>query len=580
MSDSRQKDRRNALVNLAILATLAIILLSPSGVIGSWLATQYKGWKSRQTVARLWPSLEAAPSRLTAAGDAGVATTIVEFIDYECPSCRLVAETVSEAVESGQAEVVVRHFPLTMIHPNARGAALAAICSERFGRFKEAHHDLLTDESWMEGPAWTSWAHRVGIDDAAAFAACLDDPATADRLSRDIELAEEVGVVGTPSFVTTQGVFGGYAGFEAAIVEGGRPERSVPRRALSATAVFDSGQHPDPAVATLGDVGRGAILAEDRIVVLDDTRLLFLDPTTGALLNTAGGSGGGPGEFRVGGAAQYWASRKGNLAIWDAVSMRLTEHSSDGELLQTKTLPSAPAANQSFRGPGPYFTPVGIFNDGALAFAEWPQSGSEDRPMIDIMEAAWDGHLRTITSVPANQGMSILFGYRTSVSVIDDELVVADNETDSIRAYDRSGAPRFSIPMPGRIERVTDARFGAALEARRRRDEGLLSRRLGMTRERVYVPNEVVPPISYIRADSEGRLWVRHYTLPESDAQRWTVWQRTSLLFTLEMPGKWLWLDARDDLVLLSDTGRLVPNAVLHRLVEAGSPTSTHGVTQ
>ncbi len=565
MSAANPSDRRNSFVNAAILATLAVILLNPSGLVGGWLVTQYHGWKSRQAVGHLWPTLNSVDSRLVGP-DEYAAHTVVEFIDYECPSCRRIAEAVSQAVLSGRAEVVVRHFPLVSIHPNARNAALAAICSESYGRFKEAHYSLITNDDWMRESDWTAWARSIGIDDSLGFLDCLDDDATATRLAEDIRLAEEIGVSGTPSFVTKRGVFGGVGGLATALAEVDGVGRGRRNRIVNPDPVFDSREHPDPAVSVIGNLGRGLFLADGRIALLDEKTLLFVEIATGNLLSTAGGDGDGPGEFRTAGAAQRWYRSDGNLAIWDGPSMRLTVFSSIGELVSTRTLPSAPSGHESLsRGPGPYFTPVGMFSDGALAFSDFPQSGSEVRPLIGIMEANWDGRLRRIVDVPAHQSLSVLFGYRTWVEIADDQIIVADTETDSINVFDRTGGRLISLEMPGERVRVTDELVEGALADARRRDERSTFGRMGFKRE--YVPNEVVPPIDRILVDSDERLWVRSYLLAEDETQRWSVWRGTDRLFAVEMASNWVLFDASGELVLVRETDQLdVHSAVVRRM--------------
>lgn len=569
MSTATPSNRGNTYVNVAILATLAIVLLNPSGLVGGWLATHYHAWQLRQAVGQLWPTLSSVDSRLIGP-DEYATRTVVEFIDYECPSCRQIAEAVSQTVLSGRAEVVVRHFPLVSIHPNARNAALAAICSESYGRFEEAHHSLLSNDDWMRESDWMAWARSIGIGDSSGFQACLEDDATATRLAEDVRLAREIGVTGTPSFVTRRGVFGGVGGLATALAEADEGGPHHQERIVNPEPVFDTRKHPDPAVSAIGSLGRGLFLADGRVVALQDEKtLLFVDLATERLVSSAGGDGDGPGEFRTAGAAQRWYHNDSNLAIWDALSMRATLFSSSGDLVGIRTLPAAPSGRRDrLGGPGPYFSPVGMFSDGAMAFSDFPQSRTEARPPKRIMEADWEGgRMRTILDVPAHQTVSVLFGYRTWVEVADDQIIVADTETDSINVYDRTGGRLFSLGMPGQRVRVTEAHAERALEDRIKRDEGSLFRRMGFDLNRQYVPNEVVPPIDRTLVDSDGRLWVRSYLLPDDETQRWTIWRGADRLFAVEMARGWVLFDASGDLILVKETDQLdVPSAVVRRM--------------
>ena len=209
-----QRRRLDLVVNVAILVTLAIVLLSPSGFVGSRAFAALESWRTKRAIAKVWPELADEGSRLDGGGSDR--RIVVEFVDYECPLCRQIAEDVSAKSASGKVDVVVRHLPLE-IHDNARAAALAAVCSERHRVFRQAHMALLTGEQWLADGDWLGWAARVGVEDLQAFESCLDDEATSRRVDRDIRLAALIGVTGTPTFVTETGVFLGEPGLSAAI---------------------------------------------------------------------------------------------------------------------------------------------------------------------------------------------------------------------------------------------------------------------------------------------------------------------------------------------------------------------------
>ena len=210
----------NLVVNVAILVTLAVVLLQ--GSLGRSVKGVYDDWQAGRMIAEVWPDLVQGSSGL--AGNTVQPTrTIIEFIDYECPYCRQGASRVLDAVALEEADIVIRHLPLDRIHPGARSAAAAAICSERHGVFAEAHAGLLMDGDWMEDADWGAWALGLGIRDTEAFGGCLRDAETARRIEDDMRLAARLGVTGTPGFVTIEGVFPG--DFEGAL--GSLPEPPV-----------------------------------------------------------------------------------------------------------------------------------------------------------------------------------------------------------------------------------------------------------------------------------------------------------------------------------------------------------------
>src|SRR6476646_2807628 len=71
-------------------------------------------------------------------GDAKAPVTIVEFTDFQCPSCAALQPILEEVLKAygDKVRLVVRDFPLTM-HANARKAAEAADAANAQGKFFE-----------------------------------------------------------------------------------------------------------------------------------------------------------------------------------------------------------------------------------------------------------------------------------------------------------------------------------------------------------------------------------------------------------------------------------------------------------
>lgn len=221
MNESRPEKARavwlERITNLAILGTLLILLLNPSGPIGSRVSRQVAETRERRTIENLWGGLTAPRSDVGDEQAAGGAPIVVEFLDYQCPACKAVAPAVSEAWKKGTATIVIRHLPLEEIHPLAREAALAVVCAERQGRLRAAHEALIGDGDWVPQRDWLGMAEKVGIGDLARFAECLGGHDAEQRLANDLQLAAAFGIASTPTFVTPQGIYRGTGGFQAAL---------------------------------------------------------------------------------------------------------------------------------------------------------------------------------------------------------------------------------------------------------------------------------------------------------------------------------------------------------------------------
>jgi uncharacterized membrane protein/predicted DsbA family dithiol-disulfide isomerase len=106
---------------------------------------------------------------------------VVEFVDFECPFCRMFHSTLKGVVkEYGQRVNFVRlDLPLES-HPDARGAAKAHLCAEA-ERAGDRMADVLFEAEDLSEPGLVASARTLGLD-VKRFEACLAAPATEARL--------------------------------------------------------------------------------------------------------------------------------------------------------------------------------------------------------------------------------------------------------------------------------------------------------------------------------------------------------------------------------------------------------------
>lgn len=85
------------------------------------------------------------------------AVTVVEFLDFECPSCGAFYPIVEDLREKYDGEItyIVRYFPLPG-HINSTQAALAAEAAAQQGRFE----DMYTCSSSPRGAIWRPRSSR------------------------------------------------------------------------------------------------------------------------------------------------------------------------------------------------------------------------------------------------------------------------------------------------------------------------------------------------------------------------------------------------------------------------------------
>jgi protein-disulfide isomerase len=140
-----------------------------------------------------------------AKGPADAKVVLVEYADYECPSCRQL-DTVLRALLPTQPQVrlIYKDFPLTQIHPWAMTAAIAGRCAYQqnptaFWKF----HDLLYDNQTIISPEnayqkMQDYATQSGLD-ASTLKTCMADPKSQEDIQKSMSEGESLHINNTPT---------------------------------------------------------------------------------------------------------------------------------------------------------------------------------------------------------------------------------------------------------------------------------------------------------------------------------------------------------------------------------------------
>src|SRR5262249_27657890 len=133
--------------------------------------------------------------------------TVVEFGDYECPTCGAYHPFLKEIMKRypDKLRLEFHHYPLVSIHPNAMIGALAAEAAGEQGHYCVMHDALFEHQAaWGEtrnpDPILISLASQIGLN-ANAFMQALRSPALQDRILQDVVRARDLQLNETPSFL-------------------------------------------------------------------------------------------------------------------------------------------------------------------------------------------------------------------------------------------------------------------------------------------------------------------------------------------------------------------------------------------
>jgi len=166
-----------------------------AGVVGLLLAALAPVGLGRWLGARA-PEVIRAEIKGTPSGE----VTVVDFVDFECPFCRMTHAELEPILESHRARlrVVRRQVPLRM-HPHALDAARAACCGERLGKGEAMANALFTapvEQLTREG--CEKLAETVGLS-LGPYRACVADPKTDERIESDRTVFKAAGGYALPT---------------------------------------------------------------------------------------------------------------------------------------------------------------------------------------------------------------------------------------------------------------------------------------------------------------------------------------------------------------------------------------------
>ncbi|MFC7339882.1 DsbA family protein [Saccharopolyspora griseoalba] len=198
----------NALLTLIVLVIAAV-------VIGGVLLFQ-GGERTASSTAQTVPAeVLRKPDSHTLTQGPGDEVTVVEFLDYQCPSCASFYRNLTKQIEreyAGRITFVPRSFPLDM-HELGMPAARAAEAAALQGKYQEMYHALFDNyESWAvaadgqnlsedrehASAQFDRFARQIGLD-LEQFHRDMASPQVTERIERDKADGKKAGVSGTPT---------------------------------------------------------------------------------------------------------------------------------------------------------------------------------------------------------------------------------------------------------------------------------------------------------------------------------------------------------------------------------------------
>src|SRR6476469_5563833 len=139
-------------------------------------------------------------------GAADADVTIVQFFDYDCGYCRRSLPDIDRLLrEDKRLRIVYREFPV--LGPGSEVAAKLSLAAARGGNYSAFHRAMYAAKDLTQAEI-DKVAARYGVKPS-------DEPAVQREIDANRQLAQPLGLTGTPSWVIGDQVLSGAVGFDA-----------------------------------------------------------------------------------------------------------------------------------------------------------------------------------------------------------------------------------------------------------------------------------------------------------------------------------------------------------------------------
>jgi protein-disulfide isomerase len=137
-------------------------------------------------------------------GPADASITLVEFGDFECPTCKALEPILGAVFEKYKVRLVFKDFPLEQVHPWAKTAAIGGRCAfiqspDAFWKMHDAiyaNQDSISPENVWDKLA--EYAQQAGLN-ADTFKACMSSDQAVQAVEANQKDGFALNVTGTPT---------------------------------------------------------------------------------------------------------------------------------------------------------------------------------------------------------------------------------------------------------------------------------------------------------------------------------------------------------------------------------------------
>lgn len=146
-------------------------------------------------------------------GNKDGAITVVEFFDYNCGYCKKAFEEIQNLVKDDK-DVKIVLFDMPILGPSSHEISKWALAARNQDKYFAYHVALMKHNGEKDEGTLKQLAKDAGLD-VDKLVKDKDDPKIEEDIKKHLDIAQSLGIQGTPGFLVGDKMFRGYIPYDA-----------------------------------------------------------------------------------------------------------------------------------------------------------------------------------------------------------------------------------------------------------------------------------------------------------------------------------------------------------------------------
>ncbi len=152
-------------------------------------------------------------------GNISGSDTIVEFFDYNCSYCKRAHQDLKKVIEkNNKVKIIYKNFPILSENSVKLAKYAIAISEINNKKFKQFHNLIINHKGRINENHLNEILKKIQVSEAKVIEK-INGSEINNKLEKDIELANELGLRGTPAFIIGNEIIFGYLNYQEMIAK-------------------------------------------------------------------------------------------------------------------------------------------------------------------------------------------------------------------------------------------------------------------------------------------------------------------------------------------------------------------------